>query len=76
MRHFVVYLHRLFAENSAFYVTIFTFHLGFAFRNLCCMHIHSGTKYHLQDPISEMDPDIANIAKLLEDLSTRFGNVE
>jgi len=40
------------------------------------MHIHSGTKYHLQDPIFEMDPDIASIAKLLEDLSTRFGNVE
>jgi len=40
------------------------------------MPTRSGTQYHLRDPISEMDPNIASIAKLLEDLSTRFDNVE
>jgi len=34
------------------------------------------TQYHLRDPILKIDPNIASIAKLLEDLSTRFGNVE
>jgi len=40
------------------------------------MPTRSGTQYHLRDPISEMDPTIASIAKLLEDLSTRFENVD
>ena len=40
------------------------------------MPTHSGTQYHFRDPIYEMDPNIASIAKLLEDLSTRFGNVK
>jgi len=40
------------------------------------MPTRSGTQYHLQDPIFEMDPNIASIEKLLEDLSTRFSNVE
>jgi len=31
---------------------------------------------HSKEPISEMDPNIASIAKLLKDLSTRFDNVE
>jgi len=29
------------------------------------MPTHSGTQYHLRNPISEMDPKIASIAKLL-----------
>ena len=40
------------------------------------MPTRSETQYHLQDPISEMDPNIASIAKLLEDFSTRSDNVE
>jgi len=35
-----------------------------------------GTQYHLRDLISEMNPNIASIAKLLEELYTRFNNVE
>jgi len=34
------------------------------------MTTHSGTQYHLRDPTSKMDPNIASIAKLLVDLST------
>jgi len=40
------------------------------------MPTRSGTQHHLQDPISEMDPNIASIAKLLEELFTRFDNVK
>ena len=40
------------------------------------MPTRSETQYHLQDPISEMDPNIASIANLLEDLSTQFSNVK
>jgi len=36
----------------------------------------SGTQYHLRDPISKMEPNIPSITKHLEDLSTRFGNIE
>ena len=40
------------------------------------MPTHSGTQYHFRDPISEMNPNIASIAKLLEDFFTWFDNVE
>jgi len=40
------------------------------------MPTRSGTRYHLRDPISEMDLNIASITELLKDLSTRFCNVE
>ena len=40
------------------------------------MPTRSGTQYHIPDLISEMDPNISSIANLLEDLSTRFRNVE
>jgi len=40
------------------------------------MPTRSGKQYHLRDSIFEMDPNITSIVKLLEDLSTRFGNVQ
>ena len=40
------------------------------------MSTRSGTQYHLQNPIYEMDPNTTSIVKLLEDLSIRFDNVE
>jgi len=40
------------------------------------MLTHSGSQYHPREPISEIDPNIANITKLLEDLSGRLGNIE
>ena len=36
------------------------------------MPTHNETQYHLQDQISEMNLNIASIAKLLEDLSTQL----
>ena len=40
------------------------------------MPTRSETQYHFRDSISEMNPNIASIAKLLEDFFTRFDNVE
>ena len=36
----------------------------------------SGTQYHLQEPISEMNPNLPIITKLMEYLSTLLSNVE
>ena len=36
----------------------------------------SETQFHLRDLFSEMDPNIASMTKLLEDLSTGFDNAE
>ena len=40
------------------------------------MLTRSEIQYHIRDPNSDMDPNIASIVKLLEDLSTRFDNIE
>jgi len=36
----------------------------------------SGTQYHLHDPTSDMETSLANITKLLENLTTRMNDVE
>ena len=40
------------------------------------MPTRSETQYHIREPTFEVDPNIANIIKLLEDLSAWLSNVE
>ena len=74
--HFVVDLHRLFAEIIMHGLILQDNIISSMFCIPCYMPTHSGTQYHIRGRIFEMDPNIASIAKLLEDLSTRFGSVE
>ena len=40
------------------------------------MTVRSGTQYHPRDPTSDIESSLANITKLLENLTTRMNNVE
>ena len=41
-----------------------------------CMATRSGTQYYPHDPTSDMESLLANITKLLENLTTRMNDVE
>jgi len=40
------------------------------------MPTHSGTQYHRQDSIPEMNPNFVAIQKVLQDLTTRFDKMD
>ena len=71
MRHLFAENHHLGHNFITTHHIIYVLHLGTPYYMPT-----RGTQYHLRDLISEMNPNIASIAKLLEELYTRFNNVE